>query len=157
MKLRDGLLTALARTRRDTGTSVRRLKRQASESTCYLESKDKCNLRNKGKGIKPFFNHGKNLEEKEEERRAKKKKREERRRLNKVDLAKEKNLKKEKAKQKKDEKINKVAEKLETRLMDDIKEDLMMGIMMDDMDNSSPRMKYEMIFVFISLCLLRQL
>ena len=145
MKLRDGLLTALARTRRDTGTSVRRLKRQASESTCYLESKDKCTLRNKGKGIKPFFNHGKNLEEKEEERRRKKKKREERRRLNKVDLAKEKNLKKEKAKQKKDEKINKVAEKLETRLMDDIKEDLMMGIMMDDMDNSSPTVKYQVI------------
>ena len=149
------MLTALARTRRDTGTSVRRLKRQASESTCYLESKDKCTLRNKGKGIKPFFNHGKNLEEKEEERRRKKKKREERRRLNKVDSAKEKNLKKEKAKQKKDEKINRVAEKLETRLMDDIKEDLMMGIMMDDMDNSSPRGKNEMILLVLAFWLLK--
>ena len=157
MKLREGLLTALARTRRDTGTSVRRLKRQASESTCYLESKDKCTLRNKGKGIKAFFNHGKNRDEKEEERIRKKKKREERKRLNKLDSAKEKNLQKEKAKQKQDEKINKVAEKLETRLMDDIKEDLMMGIMMDDMDSSSPRQKDEMILVFLSFCLLKQL
>ena len=40
---------------------------------------------------------------------------------------------------------NKVAEKLETRLMDDIKEDLMMGIMMDDMDSSSPSVKYQVI------------
>ena len=146
-------MTALARTRRDTGASVRRLKRQVSESICYLESKDKCTLRNKGKGIKPFFNHGKNRDEKEEERIRKKKKREERRRLNKLDSAKEKNLQKEKAKQKQDEKINKVAEKLETRLMDDIKEDLMMGIMMDDMDSSSPTVKYHVLPVFTLLLL----